>query len=237
MPPLMIENLIVHYGSVEAVRGVTLSVEAQKITVLLGSNGAGKSSVMRACMGLVPMSKGTVTAFGQSVGRMPTADIVRLGMTLCPEGRRVFARLSVAENLSLGAGSDRAVRARSGANLARMFALFPVLAERRHQAAGSLSGGEEQMLAIARALMSEPKVLLLDEPSLGLAPIIIDQIFDLLVRLRSEGLTILLVEQKAEQALRIADQACVMMAGAMVQSGPAAELLASANLSKAYLGA
>jgi branched-chain amino acid transport system ATP-binding protein len=237
MSALEIENLTVRYGAVEAVRDISLTVEEGSITVLLGANGAGKSSVMRAIMGLVPKTKGVVTALGKPIHKLPTAGIVKSGITLAPEGRRIFSRLSVEENLNIGAASDRALVANSDKNKKRMFELFPILEERRRQWGGSLSGGEQQMLTIARALMCEPRLLLLDEPSLGLAPIIIDQIFDLIVRLRDDGLTIFLVEQNAERALEISDFGYIMTAGQIVSSGPSADLLAQGNLSESYLGA
>ena len=237
MAVLEIENLKVRYGSVEAVRGISLRVEDGSITVLLGANGAGKSSVMRSTMGLVPRADGTIMAFGKPVGTLPTSGIVKSGITLSPEGRRIFAGLSVDENLDMGAASDRRLVANIARNKERMFSIFPVLGNRRSQSAGSLSGGEQQMLAIARALMSEPRLLLLDEPSLGLAPIIIDQIFELIAQLRQDGLTILLVEQNAERALEIGDYGYVMTAGRIVSQGAASSLLAAGNLSESYLGA
>lgn len=237
MPLLDIKNLSVRYGAVHAVKDVTLSVEEGTITVLLGANGAGKSSIMKAIMGLAPHDAGEVLLFGEAVGKRSTAGLVKAGITLSPEGRRVFSGLSVEENLNMGAASSRRLVANIGANKERMFDLFPILGERRNQSAGSLSGGEQQMLAIARALMSEPRVLLLDEPSLGLAPIIIDQIFDLIERLKNEGLTILLVEQNAERALEIGDYGYLMVSGRISASGTSAEMLASNTLTESYLGA
>jgi branched-chain amino acid transport system ATP-binding protein len=234
---LKIDDLKVRYGSVEAVRGISLTVEEGSITVLLGANGAGKSSVMRSVMGLVPKADGVVTSFGKPIHKLPTAGIVKSGITLSPEGRRIFSRLNVEENLNIGAASDRKLLQNSTENKNRMFDLFPILGERRKQSGGSLSGGEQQMLTIARALMCEPRVLLLDEPSLGLAPIIVDQIFDLIKRLRDEGLTIFLVEQNAERALEISNFGYVMTAGRIVDSGPSADLLEQGNLSESYLGA
>jgi branched-chain amino acid transport system ATP-binding protein len=236
MALLNIEGLVVRYGAIEAVRGVTLGVEAGEIVVLLGANGAGKSSVMKACMGLVPAAGGSVVLDGADITALPTAAIVRRRMTLTPEGRRIFARLTVDENLDIGAGADGGLIARLPANKERMFEMFPILAERRGQMAGSLSGGEQQMLAIARSLVSEPKLLLLDEPSLGLAPIVVDQVFDLIARLRADGITILLVEQNAERALEVADRGYVLASGAIAMAGPAAELREGEALSRAYLG-
>jgi branched-chain amino acid transport system ATP-binding protein len=220
---------------VAAVRGVDFEVRAHEIVTLLGANGAGKSSVLNACMGLVA-SSGTVSFAGATItGARPEA-IVRQGMTMVPEGRRVFPHLSILENLRLGAGASAALRSRWPAVSERMFALFPRLRERQTQAAGTLSGGEQQMLAIARALMSEPTMLLLDEPSLGLAPNIVDQIFDLIVSLRNSGLTIVLVEQNVELSLDIADRGYVLSGGTLVMQGTPPELRSAGELERAYLG-
>ncbi len=232
---LSVEGLTVRYGAIEAVRGVSLAVRDGEIATLLGANGAGKSSILNAIMGLVPTAGGKVVLEGGDVtGRTPER-IVRQGMTLTPEGRHVFANLTVAENLSLGAASrrDRTEFARTRED---MFGLFPVLAERRDQMAGTLSGGEQQMLAIARSLMSRPRVLLLDEPSLGLAPQIVDTIFELIAGLRERGITILLVEQNVDLALEIADRGYVMASGEIVMSDTAAELRRSGGVERAYMG-
>lgn len=233
---LVIQGLGVRYGAIEAVRGVDLGVRHGEITALLGANGAGKSSILNGVMGLVPAADGRVVFGGEDVtGRAPET-IVRRGMTLCPEGRRVFGNLTVAENLTLGASSSRDRDAVS-ATRANMLELFPILAERHRQLAGTLSGGEQQMLSIARAMMSEPKLLLLDEPSLGLAPQVVDTIFELIERLRERGTTILLVEQNVELALEIADRGCVLASGRIVLDGGSRALRESGEVAQAYLGA
>jgi branched-chain amino acid transport system ATP-binding protein len=235
MPLLALRDLEVRYGPIQAVRGVSLSVEQGEIVALLGANGAGKSSLLTACMGLVPPAAGAVEFDGWGAHGQKTETIVRRGMTLTPEGRRVFPFLTVQENLDIGAAA-RERRQRNPETREQMFALFPVLRERRGQAAGTLSGGEQQMLAIARSLMSEPRMLLLDEPSLGLAPNIVDQIFDLIAGLRSRGITILLVEQNVELSLDIADRAYVLAGGRIVLQGKPEELRATGRLEGAYLG-
>ncbi|MEZ5888022.1 MAG: ABC transporter ATP-binding protein [Paracoccaceae bacterium] len=230
---LEVEGLSVHYGAVEAVANLGFSVRKGSITVLLGANGAGKSSTLNAISGLAP-SRGRIALGGDAISGQPPEEIVRRGIALCPEGRRVFPSLSVAENLHLGG----AVHAK-GAELERRIEAeldrFPILRERFHQKAGLLSGGEQQMLAVARALMSAPRLLLLDEPSLGLAPKVVDQIFDLISGLRSQGITILLVEQNAERALEIADHGYVLQSGTMVLSGSGRELAESPLIRDAYL--
>lgn len=233
---LSIEGLTVSYGEVEAVRGVDLSVQRGEIVTLLGANGAGKSSTLNALVGLAPRKARKITFEGTEIGNLPPEFIVRRGMTLVPEGRRVFATLTVAENLMLG-GAKHAARGPRAEVKAQMLDLFPILAERLHQKAGSLSGGEQQMLAIARALMSSPHLLLLDEPSLGLAPQVVDRIFDLISSLRARGLTILLVEQNVAQSLDIADRGYVMVNGLIELTGSASELRASPEIQNAYLGA
>ena len=230
---LAIEGLAVRYGAIEAVRNASLEVRQGQIVTLLGANGAGKSSILNAAMGLAAPAAGRVLLAGEDVAGWPPERIVRRGMTLCPEGRRVFANLTVVENLAIGAASRRNGAARTQAD---MFALFPVLAERSHQLAGTLSGGEQQMLAIARAMMSAPKLLLLDEPSLGLAPQIVDSIFELIAGLARRGATILLVEQNVDLALEIADYGYVLATGAVALSGPAASLRAGQAVERAYLG-
>ncbi|MFC2968540.1 ABC transporter ATP-binding protein [Acidimangrovimonas pyrenivorans] len=234
----LLETLDLHvtYGPVEAVKGLSLSVRRGEIVTLLGANGAGKSSTLNALVGLAPRQAKAIRFEGAEIGRMATEAIVRRGMTLVPEGRRVFAELTVAENLLLG-GARHQRRGPLDAVEADMLARFPILGQRLHQKAGSLSGGEQQMLAIARALMSSPDLLLLDEPSLGLAPQIVDGIFDLIAGLRDRGLTILLVEQNAARALEIADRGYVLVNGRVEISGSAAELAASSSVRDAYLGA
>jgi branched-chain amino acid transport system ATP-binding protein len=234
MALLSLSGLDVRYGAIQALRGLDLEVAEGEIVALLGANGAGKSTTLKAIVGLV-RSRGEIRFGDASIAGRDTEEIVRGGLTMVPEGRRVFPTLTVAENLSLGAATRRdpagAARSRS-----EVETLFPVLAERADQPAGTLSGGQQQQLAIARALMSEPKLLLLDEPSLGLAPQIVDDIFDLILRLKARGLTILLVEQDAIAALDIADRAYVMASGRIIMSGPAAELRASEQVARAYLG-
>lgn len=235
IPLLEIDGLAVRYGAIEAASGINLLIRDSEIVTLLGANGAGKSSVLNAVMGLVPLTAGRVTFRQSDVSGQPTERIVRQGMTLCPEGRRVFANLTVAENLSIGA-APRKDRREVGETRRDMFELFPVLAERENQVAGTLSGGEQQMLAIARAMMSAPQLLLLDEPSLGLAPRIVDVIFELIVKLRERGVTILLVEQNVQLALEIADRGYVLGSGNVVLEGDAAELGESGDVERAYLG-
>jgi len=231
---LSLSGLDVRYGAIQAVRNLDLEVGEGEIVALLGANGAGKSTTLKAVVGLAK-SKGAIAFAGQSIAGRDTEEIVRLGLTMVPEGRRVFPTLTVAENLTLGAAT-RGDPAAIEYSRTEVETLFPVLAERADQLAGTLSGGQQQQLAIGRALMSAPKLLLLDEPSLGLAPQIVDDIFDLILRLKARGLTILLVEQDAIAALDIADRAYVMANGRIIMSGPAAELRASEQVARAYLG-
>jgi branched-chain amino acid transport system ATP-binding protein len=232
---LTIADLDVRYGAIQAVRGISLAVAEGEIVALLGANGAGKSTTLKATVGLVRASGGRIAFAGNEISGRDTEEIVARGMTLVPEGRQVFPSLTVAENLRLGAATRRDGR-EIERNRREVLDLFPILAERSGQAAGTLSGGQQQQLAIARALMSSPKLLLLDEPSLGLAPQIVDDIFDLILRLKARGLTVLLVEQDAVAALDIADRAYVMANGRIVMSGSAAELRASDEIAYAYLG-
>jgi branched-chain amino acid transport system ATP-binding protein len=232
---LEVDNLSVRYGAISAVRGASLKVNSGEIVSLLGSNGAGKSSLVSAVVGIIPTAGGTVRFEGDDITRANAETVVARGMTLTPEGRRVFGDLSVHENLILGAATNRN-RAQVRQDIEKYFDMFPILRERSQQLAKTLSGGEQQMLAIARSLMSRPRLLMLDEPSLGLAPRIVDGIFDLMVKLRDEGLTILVVEQNASEALSIADRAYIMTTGTVVYEGMAAELVGSDNLMDAYLG-
>ncbi|MDP9137664.1 MAG: ABC transporter ATP-binding protein, partial [Pseudomonadota bacterium] len=229
---LDVHDLSVSYGPIQAVRGVSLSVAKGEIVALLGANGAGKSSILKACMGIAPRQAGRISLAGEPIERTDTAGIVRRGLTLVPEGRRVFSQLTVLENLKIGAGANQALRSRTRHNCERMYALFPQLAERRAQLAGSLSGGEQQMLAIARALMAEPRMLLLDEPSLGLAPNIVDQIFDFLKALQGDGVTLLIVEQNAEIALDIAGRGLVLVQGRIGKQGSSAALRSDSDLER-----
>ena len=235
MSLLSVEKLDVHYGAIHALRQVDLVVEAGEVVTLIGSNGAGKTTTLRALSGLLRPSGGTITFDGQSLNGRPADEIVRRGVAHAPEGRGIFGRLTVRENLELGAFT-RSDRAGVKSDIAKMMGRFPILAERASQSAGTLSGGEQQMLAVARALMSRPKLLLLDEPSLGLAPQIVQGIFSLIREINKEGTTILLVEQNAHMALRVAHRGYVLESGQVKMSGPAKELAASDEVRKAYLG-
>jgi branched-chain amino acid transport system ATP-binding protein len=233
---LEIKDLTVRYGAIEALHGVNLRVEQGEIVTLIGSNGAGKTTTLRAISGVVRAAGGSITYQGQSLLRQPAHKIVRLGIAHAPEGRGIFPSMTVAENLELGAYAryDHAEIAR---DRERALDLFPRIRERLKQVAGTLSGGEQQMLAIARAMLSKPKLLLLDEPSLGLAPQIVQTIFKIIREINQAGATILLVEQNAHMALKVAQRAYVLEVGKIVMSGPAAELAESDEVRKAYLGA
>ena len=232
---LTVENLSVHYGGVCAVRTISFTVAGGQSLGVIGANGAGKSSTLRALMGLVPRSSGAVSYDGQDLSGVRAKDMVRYGVGYVPEGRHVFGGLPVEKNLLLGAYA-RKWNAGTRATLAEMYELFPVLGEMRHRLAGALSGGQQQMLAIGRALMSRPKLLLLDEPSMGLAPMLIQQIFDIIVEINQQGTTVLLVEQNAQQALSRAHRAYVLETGEIVKSGTGAELLTDPSVKDAYLG-
>ncbi|MDG3576820.1 ABC transporter ATP-binding protein [Rhizobium sp. YJ-22] len=236
IPLLEVNGLKVAYGPVEALKGVDLKVGKGEIVTLLGANGAGKSSTLNALVGLAPKKAGRVVFAGKDISGLPPEMIVRRGMTLTPEGRRIFPTLTVDEHLLLG-GAMHGGRGQLDAVREDMLSRFPILKERLYQKAGSLSGGEQQMLAIARSMMSSPDLLLLDEPSLGLAPQIVDQIFELIAGLRQRGLTILLVEQNVALSLDIADAGYVMANGRIVLSGSAADLRNSTEIQGAYLGA
>jgi branched-chain amino acid transport system ATP-binding protein len=235
LPMLQLDDIEVFYGKIQALKGVSLTVNEGELVALIGSNGAGKSTTLRTISGLLRSRQGVITYNGQRIDRLPPHQIVRLGIAHCPEGRNIFGRLTVAENLRLGAvsQSDRAAvdRARD-----RVFELFPRLQERIGQLASTLSGGEQQMLAIGRALMSQPKLLLLDEPSLGLAPLLVESTFAIIQSIRRQGGTILLVEQNARKALEIADRGYVMETGRIILEGAAAELQANSQVEQAYLG-
>jgi len=232
---LTLKNVSVNYGPIQAVRDISITVAEGEIVTLLGPNGAGKSTTLNAVMGLHPASSGRIVFEDRPLMGMVTDQIVRSGMTLTPEGRRVFAGLTIAENLRLGASFRKDPKAVAHTRT-EIFELFPILEERRHQLAGTLSGGEQQQLAIARSLMSAPRLLLLDEPSLGLAPRIVDQIFDLIAELRRRGLTILLVEQNAEMSLEVADRGYVFRNGEIDLVGTSYELRASDAIASMYLG-
>jgi branched-chain amino acid transport system ATP-binding protein len=235
MPLLEIDDLNAHYGHIHALKGVTLSVEKGEIVALIGGNGAGKTTTLNTISGLVRSTGGQVRMDGVNLASVPSHKIVTLGIVQVPEGRRVFARLTVEENLKMGGYSlERADEVREGVE--RAYVLFPRLGERRHQVAGTLSGGEQQMLAMGRALMTKPQLLLLDEPSMGLAPVLVDLIFDTIVKLHQEGTTILLVEQNARMALQIADRGYVLETGRIVLSDRAENLRENEMVQKAYLG-
>jgi len=231
---LEVRDLKVSYGAIQALNGVSLSLEKGEIVTLIGANGAGKSTTLRAIMGLVPPVSGSVQYEGSSLTGTPTHEIVRSGMTLVPEGRAIFANLSVRENLVLGAFVRRDGEVE--ADLQRAFEIFPRLKERIEQNAGTLSGGEQQMLAIARALMCRPKVLLMDEPSLGLAPLLVHTIFESIEEVNRRGTSVLLVEQNANAALKHSHRAYVLETGSVILSGPSAEVAANPKVKEAYLG-
>jgi branched-chain amino acid transport system ATP-binding protein len=232
---LEVLNLQVSYGAIKALDGISFAVPAGRIVALLGANGSGKTTTLRALTGLVTPREGRVRFLGREIQGRPTHEIIRGGIAMVPEGRRIFANLTVLENLLLGAYWRRD-REALGRDLERLYHIFPRLAERRGQAAGTLSGGEQQMLALGRALMSRPRLLLLDEPSLGLAPLLIREVFQVITRLNDQGVTILLVEQNALAALQIAHQGYVLETGRVALAGSGAELLAHPHLQQAYLG-
>ena len=232
---LEIRDLQVHYGGIEAVRGISLDVPEGEIVTLIGANGAGKSSTLRAIAGLVKPSAGKISFLDEDITGMDSSLIVSKGITLVPEGRRIFPDMTVLENLKIGAylrkdkdGIEKDIR--------WVYDLFPRLQERHWQQAGTLSGGEQQMLAVGRALMSRPKLLMLDEPSLGLAPLVVQGIFDIIRTVNQQGMTVLLIEQNANMALKIADYAYVLETGCITKSGTGAELLADESIKEAYLG-
>ncbi len=232
---LTIEGLRASYGPVEALRGLDMEVRAGELVCLLGANGAGKSSTLRAISGLLRATAGRIALDGRDIHRLEPAAILRAGIAHCPEGRRVFPHLTVEENLAMGAYVRRDARA-IASDLERVCEHFPVLAERRRQAAGTLSGGEQQMLAIGRALMARPRLVLFDEPSLGLAPTMVETTFAIIAGIRAQGTTVLMVEQNAYLALRMADRAYVMETGKIVLGGLARDLLDDDHVRRAYLG-
>ncbi|MEA2900698.1 MAG: branched-chain amino acid transport system ATP-binding protein [Actinomycetota bacterium] len=243
MPPLLeLEDLHVHYGMVEALKGVSFSVEAGEVVALIGANGAGKTTTLKTISGVRPVTSGRILLDGKDISGVPAHERVGLGISQSPEGRRIFPGMSVLENLEMGAyargpGRSGAVKkAKLGPDLDRVFGLLPRLAERRSQSGGTLSGGEQQMLAIGRALMARPQVLLLDEPSMGLAPKLVSQIFAIVSEINLQGTTVLLVEQNAAQALARSNRAYVLETGRIVKSGLAADLLGDESVRNAYLG-
>ena len=236
MPPLLsVDSVVAAYGEVRALWGVSLVVDEGEIVTLLGANGAGKTTTMRVLSGLIRPRSGTVTFDGLAVHRLPPPRIVQAGLVQIPEGRRLWPRMTVLENLELGAYAPH-LRRRRLEGLEWVFSLFPRLAERRIQLAGTLSGGEQQMLAIGRGLMSRPRLLMLDEPSLGLAPILVREVFRIIEEINTRGVTVLLVEQNVRQALEVAHRGYVLETGRIVQSGAAADLLEDPRIKQAYLG-
>ena len=234
MEILKVENMNVYYGAIHAIKGISFHVDQGEVVTLIGANGAGKSTTLQTVSGLLRSRTGSIQFCGENISNVPSHKIVEKGLAQVPEGRRIFLQMSVEENLEMGAYTQSA--AGVDADLEKVYAQFPRLKERRRQIAGTLSGGEQQMLAIGRALMSHPRLLMLDEPSMGLAPILVEQIFDIIRQLHAEGTTILLVEQNAQMALSVADRAYVMETGKITLSGTGAELAASDEVKKAYLG-
>lgn len=235
MALLEVDNLHVYYGQIHALKGISLRVDPGEIVTLIGANGAGKSTTLKTISGILRPRQGRVTLLGEELSALPPHEIVTKGVVQAPEGRRIFGRLTTQENLAMGAFT-RTDRNGIQEDLERVFTLFPRLKERRSQVAGTLSGGEQQMLAIGRALMTHPKVLLLDEPSMGLAPVLVEQIFDTLASINKAGTTVLLVEQNAYMALQIAHRGYVLQTGEIALSGSAQELQANEEVRKAYLG-
>ena len=233
-PILQVDNINVYYGSIHAIKGISFEVNEGEIVTLIGANGAGKSTTLNTIAGLLRSRTGSVTFLGENLAKIPAHKIVSRGLALVPEGRRVFLQMTVQENLEMGAYTQGGSSAAT--DLGRVYELFPRLKERRRQVAGTLSGGEQQMLAMGRALMSRPKLLMLDEPSMGLAPILVEQIFEIIQRLHESGTTILLVEQNAQMALSIANRGYVLETGKVVMTGSGQELLESPAIKKAYLG-
>jgi branched-chain amino acid transport system ATP-binding protein len=234
---LDVDSLCVNYGRIEAIRDISFSVEEGSIVTLIGANGAGKTTTLQTVSGLRPVRAGTIVLDGQDITKMPSHRRVSLGISQAPEGRRCFPGMSILENLEMGAYARKDRRSKAVAeDRKRVFDLFPQLAERQSQSAGTLSGGEQQMLAIGRALMAKPRLLLLDEPSMGLAPRLIQHIFGIIAEINSQGTTILLVEQNAAQALKRADRAYVLETGEVVREGSGKELAADPAVKAAYLG-
>ena len=235
MAMLEVNNLEVYYGVICALKGISFEVNEGEIVSLIGANGAGKTTMMQSIVGLIPKKNGSVSFMGKDITKTPSHKIVRLGMTQVPEGRRIFQELSVYENLLMGAYTTKDQQ-QFKTDLESIYERFPRLAERRNQIAGTLSGGEQQMLAMSRAIMCHPKLLMLDEPSMGLSPLLVDQVFEIIKDINKDGTTILLVEQNAGKSLAISDRAYVMENGSIVLSGTGAELAASEKVRKAYLG-
>lgn len=230
---LNVKDLKVNFGGIEAVKGISFDVDEGEIVTLIGSNGAGKSTTLRAISRLVKATSGKITFEGKDITNVGSSEVVKMGITLCPEGRRIFPDMTVLENIKIGAflRNDDLT-----SDIEKMYKFFPILKERKNQLAGTLSGGEQQMLAVARSLMSRPKIMMLDEPSLGLAPLIVKGIFDIIKEINKDGVTILLIEQNANMALRIADKAYVLETGTITMEGKGAELLENPKIKEAYLG-
>ncbi len=235
MALLEVKDLTVYYGVIQALKGISFEVNKGEIVTLIGANGAGKTTTMQSIMGLIPASAGTVTYNGTDITKMPCHKIVHLGMTQVPEGRRVFQELTVYENLLMGAYTEKN-KAKIKEDVEEIYEWFPRLGERKSQIAGTLSGGEQQMLAMGRAMMSHPELLMLDEPSMGLSPLLVDQVFDIIKNFQKNGTTILLVEQNAGKSLAISDRAYVLENGRIALSGTGTELAQSEEVKKAYLG-
>lgn len=235
MALLEVKDLQVYYGVIQALKGISFTVEEGEIVTLIGANGAGKTTTMQTIVGLIPSKGGSITYDGTDITKFPSHKIVNRGLTQVPEGRRIFQELTVYDNLMLGAYLERDLK-KIKDRIEEVFEQFPILKERRTQVAGTLSGGEQQMLAMSRALMANPRLLMLDEPSMGLSPLLVSQVFEIIKDMNKKGITILLVEQNAEKALGIADRAYVLANGMITHSGTGAELAGSEEIKKAYLG-
>jgi len=235
MAMLEIKGLEVYYGMIQAIKGIDFEVNQGEVVALIGANGAGKTTILHTVSGIISPAKGTVTFDGEDITKVPGHKIVSMGMAHVPEGRRVFQELTVLQNLKLGAYT-RKDKKEIEDTLEMVYSRFPRLAERKNQIAGTLSGGEQQMLAMGRALMSHPRIILMDEPSMGLSPLLVNEIFDIIKKVREDGTTVLLVEQNAKKALQIADRAYVLETGNIVLSGDASELMNNDAIKKAYLG-
>ena len=235
MALLEVNNLQVNYGVIRAIKGISFEVNEGEIVSLIGANGAGKTTTMQSIMGLIPIKDGTVTYDGKVINKIPGHKLISMGMSQVPEGRRVFQELTVYENLVMGAYTQKDKK-KIKEDIEDICTRFPRLGERKNQIAGTLSGGEQQMLAMGRAMMSHPKLLMLDEPSMGLSPLLVDQVFDIIKECHSQGMTILLVEQNAKKALSISDRAYVLETGAITATGKGIELLNNEEVKKAYLG-
>ena len=235
MALLEVKDLEVYYGVIQAIKGISFEVNEGEIVTLIGANGAGKTTTMQSIMGLIPAKNGTITYEGKPINKVPTHKIVQMGMTQVPEGRRIFQELSVYDNLVMGAFTKKDQK-KVKEDIEEIYARFPRLKERKNQIAGTLSGGEQQMLAMGRAMMSRPKLLMLDEPSMGLSPLLVDEVFEIIKDFHKNGTTILLVEQNAGKSLAISDRAYVLENGKIALSGTGKELMESEEIKKAYLG-